>query len=50
LNSLSPLNSTYRFSFASISATGSGGSSAYIVLSITYDGTRYYITGAAFNS
>jgi hypothetical protein len=50
LNSLSPINSTYRFSFASISATGSGGASAYIVLSITYDGTRYYITGAAFNS
>jgi hypothetical protein len=50
LNSLVPVDSIYRFSFASISATGSGGVSAYILLSVTYDGTRYYITGAAFNS
>lgn len=47
LNSL--VSSTYRFSFASVSATGSGGT-AFLVLTVLYDGTRYYLAGASFNN
>jgi hypothetical protein len=46
---VTPISSTYRVSFASVSATGSG-SSAYIVLTVLYDGSRYYLSAAAFNN
>jgi hypothetical protein len=49
LNAVTPISSTYRVSFASVSATGSG-SSAYIVLTVLYDGSRYYLSAAAFNN
>ena len=39
-------SSTYRCSFSSVSVTGPG----YLVLSIAYDGTSYYIAGSAFNN